>query len=253
MALPTYENLSLQDDTYITESVQARVRATRRLESESIARRPGKKLLNSQLQEKVIEVAGTILADTPTLLQDAVDTLVRTCDTVEGALEVEQGRVYTATAERLMVKDRAYNQSIAEFEIQFVCSKPYAEGNSVQAGFLIPSGTQSLTLSTTISGTFPNRPKFTLIVPSGTLLSSVYKYEIQYSSTANTLTLSGSYAPGDTLVANYDRYLITQNGTQMDYTGQLDDIAIGSATFYITVSGQNDGTRGTLEYSPRYY
>lgn len=254
MALPTYNNFSLNDETYITETVEHRTRAPRGLESEVVARRMGLKLLNTQIRQKVIQVSGHIIATSASALQSAVDDLHKNVSIVEGDLVIESDRTFVATAERIRVPDRTYNQTISEFEIQFVCTRPYAESSALTAGFVIPSGTQSLTITTNISGSAPNRPVWNFVLPSGVAGNSpVIQIDIQYSDTANTVSVSGTFQVGDTLVANYDRYLVTVNGTNNDFVGQMDEIAAGDATFILTISGRNDGLRGTINYNPRYY
>jgi hypothetical protein len=67
------------------------------------------------------------------------------------------------------------------------------------------------------------------------------------------VSISGSYSPGDTVIFNYERYLITVNGSNVDFIGQMEDILPGEAGFYITISGRNDGMHTSIEYNPRYY
>lgn len=253
MAHPTFNGMSLNDSTYITETVEHRTRASRRLESEVISRRVGSALLNTQIQQKVIQVAGTIISTSSSALQSAIDELHRVTAKVEGDLIIESGRTYQATAERIRIPDRKYNQSVTTFDIQFVCVKPYSEGSSQIATIIIPSGDNSATFETTISGSAPNRPSFRFILPSGVGTSPVIQIDVQYSETGNQLTVSGQFDAEATVLLNYDRYLITVDGSNSDFVGQMDDIEAGSATFYISISGQNDGIRCSIEYNPRYW
>lgn len=253
MGVPTFNNFELNDETYITETIEHRTRAPRRLETDVISRRIGSALLNTQIQQKTIQIAGTIITSSPMELQTAVDNLHKHVSRIEGDLVIESGRTYEATAERIRIPDRSYNQTIVEFELQFVCVRPYSEGSSQIATVVIPSGTNTYNFVTTISGSAPNRPTFRFTLPSGSGSSLVVRVDVQYSETGNQLTISGGLLAASALVANYDRYLVTQNGVNKDFVGQMDDIEAGDATFYITVSGKNDGTRVSIEYSPRYW
>lgn len=253
MANPMFEGFSLQDDTYITEQVNYRTRAKRRLQTEEIARRIGNKLINSQIQEKVIEITGMIVASTSSGLQSAVDDLQQNLSIVEGDLVIDDGRTFVATCESLNIPDRRFTQTHVRFEAQFVCSQPFATGNQLSGGFVIPSGINSLTISTTISGTVTNRPTLTLVLPSGTGVSPIVEVDVQHVQTANTVTVSGTLNYTNDLVFNYDAFTVSEAGTTKDYVGQFDNLGPGSTSLTVTVSGQNDGIRGLLEYNPRYW
>lgn len=253
MPIPTFNGYELNTATIIPEKIEHRTRAGRRLESEVISRRMGKKLTNTQLQEKVIQIAGTIIASSPAELQQIVDDIKRNVSDPEGSLVIEAGRTYIATAERILMPDRKYTQTLQDFEIQFVCARPYSEGSVQSATVVIPSGSASLQFTTTISGSAPNRPIFRITLPSGNGISAIVRADVQYGRTANTVTISGQYGVTDTLYLNYDRYLFTKNGINEDFIGLMDEIVAGEATFVLTVSGRNDGTKVSLEYSPRYY
>lgn len=253
MANPTFDGMSLQDSTYITKRVEFRTRAKRALQSNDISRRIGKKFVSQQVQEKVIQVSGIILAANQADLQSAVDALQETTSGIEKALIIEDGRTYYATAERVTIPDQNYTQTMVPFEIQFVAAQPFAIGTLKTVTFVVPSGTSSFDLTTTISGTVPNRPIFRFVTPSGTGTSPVTNVRIQNAATANTLTISGGYNAAESVVVNFDRFLVTVAGINRDYIGQMDDIGPGTVTFTITVSGRNDGIRGSLEYNPRYW
>jgi predicted phage tail component-like protein len=254
MAHPTFENLSLQDSTYITKQVDHDTLPKREIESVHIPRRLGKKLINTEIGEKVIQISGIILADTAEELQSAKDELKKVLNTVEGTLTIEDGRDFTATAERVKIPEKQYTRTVQPFEIQFVCSKPFAEGAQQNTGFVVPSGLFSFTLQTTVSGTVFNRPQFVFTLPSGTGTSPVNIIKLRYYDTANQIVVSGSWTAESEITIDYNNYQITQGGVQLDYTGQFDNIEPGSRTFEITVSGtKNDGTRISMGYRPRYW
>lgn len=251
--MPTFNGFSLQDSTYITKVVNYRSRATRNLESEIISRRIGKKIVNEQILEKVITIQGIINTASPTALQTAVDNLLQNLSKVESTLVIDTGRMITATATRINIPDRTYSQTMVPFEVEFVAVKPYAEAELEQAHFIVTSGTNSLQINTTISGTVANRPSFSFVLPSGVGTSPVVEIDVQYVGTGNIITASGTFTAEKTLVFNYDNFIVTNDGNNYDYVGQFDDIEPGSASFIVTVSGKNDGIRGTLEYNSRYW
>lgn len=254
MANPTFDSFSLQDDTYITSNVKHHIRAKRNIQTTPITRRSQRKFVNEQLQEKVITVKGHIITSTVDAMQTAIDNMFRYTSGVEKTLTIESGRDYKATAEKVDVEDRNFTKTMAPFEIDFISAKPYSEGTETPISFVVISGLFSYSLSTTISGTFLNRPVFTFTLPSGTGTSPINIIKVLNFETANEITVSGTFTAESDVVLNYDDYSVTVGGTETDYTGQFDDISVGESYFTITVSGsKNDGTRVGMAYNPRYW
>lgn len=253
MALPTFSGFSLQDSTYLTKNIQFRSMAPRNIETAIIARRLGARFVNQQVGYKVITLSGIILGTTAAGLQTAVDNLHKALNEKEGSLEIDSGRVYTATRKTVNIPELNYTQTTALFEIEFICATPYSRGPATTAGFTVTSGTNTQTVTTTISGSVENRPTLTLTMPPGTGDSLITDIEIQNTYTGNTITISGTYGYSNAVVFDYDNFNITNDGTTQDYIGQFDSFNPGSNSLTITVSGQNDGVTGLLSYRPRYW
>jgi predicted phage tail component-like protein len=252
MANPTFNNFSLQDDTYVTKDIQFRD-VNRRIESEEISRRLKNRILNTKVQPKVIMISGIIIANTSSLLQSAVDDLQKNLMNKEGDLVIEDGRTFKATVEDISMPERSYTQTAVEFAVKFVANTPYSISDLKVGTFIIASGINSKTIITTISGTVPNRPVFRFVLPSGVGTSPVFRFDVQNQATGNTVTISGTLTAATELVVNYERFLVTTAAVDKDYVGQMDEFDAGVNTWLITVSGKNDGIRGSLEYNARYW
>lgn len=250
---PVFNSYPLQTDNIITKKVEFRTRAKRKIESEEIARRMGKKMISEQLQEKVIEISGIILGDSVSDLSSRVDEFHKELSKVEKNLVIEGSRAYTATAERISIPDRSYSQTYVDFDVQFVVAQGFANDNLLTATTLLPSGNLTGNITTTISGTVDNRPLFRFVIPSGINPSSISYLNINNLATGNDLTVSGVWNPGDTIVADFDNFQITKNGTVVDFLGAMDLIETGENTFGLTVSGANNGMNVDIEYRPRYF
>lgn len=247
----TFNGFSLQDSTYITKTVNYRTRAPRKLQSEVISRRLGKKLINTQIQEKIITLQGIIVTDTVSDLQDAVDDLQQNLTEAEGDLIIDSGRTYVATVSKLLIPDRSYNQTTVDFDIEFISTRPFSTSSQHSPGFTIPSGVSSLSITTTLSGTVENRPTISFTLASGD--ANVTAIKITNQATGNDVTVSGAFNSKNEVVFNYDDFNILVDGVDRDYVGFFDSIEPGSNTLDIVVSGVNCGTDGLLSYSPRYW
>jgi len=250
---PSFNGYSLQSENVITERIEFRTRAKKRLELAEMARRMGKKLIANQLQEKVIQISGRILADTQSDLQSAIDQFHLQLSQNEKQLIIEGSRAYTATVERLSIPDQAYNQTIVPFDVQFVCSEGFSEDSQLSAIVVIPSGTNTKTFGVTISGSVTNRPQFRFVLPSGTGTAPISRIQLTNITTGNSVTVSGTFSFGDEITMDFDNFQVTRSGSIYDYVGSMDDIEPGSNQFTATASGNNTGTQVNLLYNPRYY
>lgn len=254
MSLPTFNEYSLQSDTILTEHITYRTRAKRGIELAQIARRSGKKMIADLLEHKTIVLTGHIVCASPTELQTTIDEFMQNVSGVQGSLVIESGRTYTATAERVEIPDRSYNNSSVPFEIQFVVPDGYAEASGKQAYAYVTSGTQTRNIDVTISGNMPNRPSIRVSLPGSAGISPTRRIDITEGQFGYTQTASGVWNRGDAILFDYNLYKVTKNGTEIDFIGQMPELNPGSTTFTIALSGTapQEGALVRFLHSPRY-
>lgn len=258
MANPTFEGFSLQDSNFITERVTFKGFAKRSTSFAQVNRREGKKLLGSDFSDKEINVAGVVIASTPSALQTLLDNMKRALTAEEGDLVVEDGRTFVATVTSLAIPDEHYNQTKAPFDITFTCSNPYAQGSLLTVTIPIVSGRFTVSGLVNISGTMFARPTLTYTPPSATGKTLIRRIDLYHTPTAQTVTVSGfgsgtSLNYQDAVSINLDTFNATEGGAAIDSSGAYPKFEPGTNNFTVTASGRAfPGGTLTLSYYPRY-
>lgn len=251
----TYGSLNLQSDTIITETVQFRSMADRVVNLSEISRRPGSKFLSDEFGSKKITMTGRILAPTPSGMAGIVDEIQKELAKTEQALTITEGRSYTATATRVRIPEQRFSQTLVPFTFDFVSSSPFTTSASQSVGFVIPSGTLSTTVTTTISGSAFAEPTVTYTTLSGAGDSGMTSIRTLHATTGDEVTVSGTFSLGDVeTVLNYERATVTVSGLLSDYTGSFSRWSPGSNSIQVVLGGANNkDLTGLIQYSPRFY
>ena len=258
MGLPTFNTFSFQDSNFIAERIEFKGFAERAVIRGRVGRREGVKLLNSEYGEKEIEISGIVVADSASDLQTKLDGLKKNTQVEEGNLVIEADRTFKATISNLGIPDEHYNQSKAPFSVTFICTNPYAEGTQENATIDVPSGQFTISGTTTISGTFFNRPTITY-TPAGaaagnTLINSLNIYHIQ---SGQTVTVSGFGSGtgldyGDIVTVNFETFASLEGTSEIDNSGAFAKWNTGTNDFTVTSNGAFVGGTITISYQPRY-
>lgn len=258
MALPTFNGFSLQDTNFITERITFRGFANRSMSFAQVNRREGVKLLGSDFTAKEIQIAGVVIASTPSELQTLLDSMKSYLTTAEASLIIETNRTYTASVTALAIPDEHYNQSRAPYEITFTCSKPFAEGTLQTAVIPITSGRFTVSGIVTISGTLFARPSLTYTPPTATGKTLIRRFDLFHSPTSQTTTVSGfgsgtSLDYASTVIINLDTFAATEAGAAIDTSGSFPKFEPGINNFTFTASGRAfPGGTLAISYQPRY-
>lgn len=259
MALPTFNGFSLQDENFITERVNHRQYADREVIRAKVNRREGVKLVATEFGSKEITVTGNIVADSAADLQSLVDNLKLNLTAEEADLIIETGRTYRATVMDMGLPDEHYNQSVAPFEITFLCSDPFALGEQVMAVTPVTSGIITFSGSVVISGTLFARPTITYTPPTGkTGPTGIARMDLSHTPTGQQTTVSGfnsgtSLRYQDALTINMDDFTTLEGSTEIENSGSFPRWEPGVNNYTVTVSGKRfPGGTVTVSYQPRY-
>ena len=258
---PSFDGFSLSDDSnYIVSEVEDRTIPVRDIVMASISRKPGSKLVSHEFLERQIKMAGFVLGDSASDLQDNIDALHTNMTRQEsGTLIVRTGRQITATVKSFNISDPHYSQTLVPFDIEFVAPQPFWLGTQQTASTTVASGTASQSITLTVSGTTFAEPTITFTSDSGDVAggnTTTSGIQIEYSATGEQTTWSGggtaTLAYGDFVSFDYENQLINEGSTSKDPDGVFMRWEPGSTTFTVTFSGMTQG--GTLDfvYRPRY-
>lgn len=258
MALPTFNTFSLQDSNFIAERIIFKGYADRAVVRANINRREGIKLLATEFGEKKVTIEGRVIASSASDLQTKLDNLKKALTVEEGALVIESGRTFTATVESIAIPDEHYNQTTAPFEVTFICTNPYAVGDTITQSYPVTSGVFTISGSIFISGTLFGRPSITY-TPAGAAAGNTNINSLSYyhGPTGQTVTISGfgsglglDYASVVTL--DYDTFLGTEATAEIDSSGAFSRWEPGTNSFTVSANGAFPGGTIALSYQPRY-
>ncbi len=256
--LPTFNGFSFNESGLIAERILFKSYAERAITRANINRREGVKLLGSEFGEKEIVIEGKIIKSTSTELQTKVDELKSYLTIEEGDLQIETGRTFAATVKSLVIPDEHYNQSMASYEVTFICSNPYSEGQTISQTYPVTSGLFTLSGNIYVSGTMFTRPTF-VYTPAGAASgnTNIKNISINHTPTGQTVLVSGfgnglglSYANPVTI--NYDTFEATESSTEIDSSGAFSKWEPGTNGFTVTVSGRYPGGSVQVTYRARY-
>ena len=250
-----YGNLDLQTEFIITSAVTYRQMGNRILNTTPISRRPGDKFLSEDFGSKTIVMEGYVVSTSTSGLIGLVDSMHKELAKPEQSLIIDDGRQYVATCSKAEFPELSFNRSVTPFSLEFLSTAPFAYGDNLNATFVMPSGTLTQTITTTISGSAFAEPQLTLTTASGVGNAGFTKIVISHDTTGTNVTLSGIWSKGLlSTTYNYDNATVTYSGLLKDYTGTFDRWQAGDNSLTITFTGKNDfGVQGLLEYIPRYY
>jgi hypothetical protein len=250
-----YEYTTVQFNGYdinnvvdITERFEHNSSPSRSLALYKIARRDGEKLVSAFFARKEIIVTGFIQSTTTAGLETLIDTLKSNFQTISGYLDIEYAggiRRYDALYSNLVINRDPDHLDWCPFSVTFIV--PSGKGYNIDATV----STYTITASP-YSNYFVNLggtdalPILTLTVNSQSGLDS-----IALNSGSNTLTIARTYNNSDVLVIDFNTWIVTVNGTAVDYTGSFPTWPIGYNVFTLTLTGSFN-ISGSFSYHKLY-
>lgn len=263
MAYPEINGFSLQDINgtgFIVSNIKKFNTPERIIDTEIVSRRPGVRLLNDEFRTRRIVIDGYIMANSPSDLQSKIDAFnIRVMGLQTGQLAIEGGRVAEAIVESANYDENPYNTDFIPYTLNLLLTDPFFYGEQLTADFVLASGTNSFTVSTTISGSYKVNPNIIISTTGSSGETLIRRVNIEYSSTGEVITWSGgSDNPlldySDVLTFDFNQQLITRNSQSQNTKGVFADFDPGERNFIITFSGTGawPGGTGSLSYQPRY-
>jgi len=258
MANPIFNTFSLQDANYVTTNVEYRTIPRREVSLESIATKPGKKVVSTEFAERRIRLTGWILGSDSSDLITKIDELHLNVTRKEiGTLEIDSDRSIETIVSSVTVTDPHYSQSIVPIEMEFIAAEPFFQAPQHTTNFTVASGTSSGSHTMTISGTVFAEPEIHFNASGSTGQTTLSGLKIDYSPTSEYIMWSGTGATttlayGSELEFNYANQLILEDTASIDQKGVFSRWEPGETNFTVTYSGTTQG--GTLQvvYRPRY-
>ncbi len=249
-----YGNLDLQSTYIITSEVNYRASPNRDINTINISRASGTHILSSEFGNKSITIKGTIVSPTTSGLVGIIDEFHKYLLLEEQVLQLEEGRAYIATCKKIDMEESKYSRSFATFNLDFICTTPFAIGNQRSATSVIPPGNETYSRAVTISGSVYAEPTRTIATQAGAGETGITMVKVQHYETGKYITTSGTFHLGQIeLVINHEDNLVTYSGQNKDFIGAFSRFPVGVNNLDITLGGTTTYPMyTTITYNPRY-
>lgn len=250
----SFDTFELQTDNIIISEVVYRNIAERVLDTAKVARRNGVKLLSDTYGAKQITMTGCIVADTASELQSYIDDLnLNVVSKGEGVLTMDNNRKIEALVSSMAIGDSHYNQSFVPLELEFLCPEPFFIGDNYTVNLTVTSGTISIPITTSISGTVFASPQIIYYAPEGTGVTTTSGIDIINNNSGEQISYyNASFLNyGSSVTFDFNSLSILEDTTESDPTGTFFEWEAGSSSVTINF---NDTVGGTLviQYDSRY-
>ena len=241
-----YDDVSLQDATYLTRFVKHDVMPTRSLGTLKIAGRDGVIITSDSFDQKVIEVGGVVKADTQAALETAIDALKELLSRRQKNLDVDYAggtRRYVATAvntEDVVDRDH-YHNGFAPFLIHFLVPKGTGTGLERQDNNFSGITAWNYANDLTIEGKYPPEPVITITLTDAGTCDTVTFRNITTNTTISASATTGDFADGDIITIDCGERSVKLNGVEHSFSGVFPDFALGANDFVVNFYGSTVG------------
>lgn len=193
----------------------------KQINTATLARRHGQKVISAFFSKKTILLEGYIDAPDRAAMEAARDTLMYRLLPQESNLDLVQAglsRTYLVTVQNFAWTHIEGGKAL--FSIEFLASDPFGKDTSATAlSFSNPRTEANYDHAITIGGSFDAEIVLTVIVTSGTGLTTNKVITITNLATGEAISVTNDWTAGDVLVIDVPNRQVTVNNTVIDYSG----------------------------------
>lgn len=208
-------------------SIDHHKRPKRNTDYKKLARVHGRKLVNTEYAERIIEIGGMITAADRATYETRRDTLLRYLEPVEATLRIPQSsgnRDYIATVEDINYPELP-SGGLAFFVVKFVCADPPfgmdTSNTTPISGHTFTTFTSTVNFPE-IGGSVPARPIITVTLSAVTGPTSKF-IKLTNPGSAKFIKVTRTWAASDILIVDNDAQTVKVNGAAVDFTGGFID------------------------------
>ncbi len=248
--LVQFNGFDINNVVEITERAIHDSAPSRNLSIYKIARRDGEKLVAAYFARKEISIVGFIQSTSRAGLETLIDTFKASFQSKQGNLDIEYStgfRRYQALFSELVIEREPDHIDWCPFSVKFIV--PSGKGKDLTQTSVITTG---ITTSP-YSGTFNNlgsaeaTPQVKITVNTQTSLSVII-----LSDGVNTLTITRTFNNADIIIIDFDTFIVTANGTAVDYTGSFPTWNAGITSFTLTTTATARNVDLEFDYYKTY-
>ena len=256
--LVVFEGFSLSDNDSVVCTNLIDSGPTREILGSRVPRGDGEYITGDFWRQKVIEVRGFVKKDTAEELDDFLDTMRKNLRVREGNLDItryDTARRFVATltnAEELFASREGYHITFCPFVARFVCKTPFGMDREYTANtFTFATTPRNETMQNI--GTIEAQPVFIFIFDSASSVTAVNIQRVDTDGNVlDEIEFTDTIAAGDILEFNSEDKVVNLNGEQVSYTGSFPELAIGSNTIKLSVTGASFSATTTTKMKNRF-
>lgn len=196
-----------------------------------IARRDLSIITSSEYTQKELVVS----IDIATTCREDTEKIIRT---IKGLLQGQNGLLkiwnagiklrYTATLNEFNI---AWTGGMALCELVFIASTPIGEADEAEPLFTLNGITTPVASRTfTVDGSFKIEPLINVVFRA----ASTGSFTLINGATQQGITVTGTFANGDTVTIDSKEYSVQHNGSEIDFLGAFPTFPVGAQTIGYT-------------------
>jgi len=247
-----FNSFSLQNDVYLSNNVRYRHLADKVIDTKLDPRRGGFDVLDSYYSQKIIEITGTIVANSDEELRLALNDFKKNLRGQEGNLDIDYGNKvlrYKATVRSIAVPEEHFHTTRLPFTIEFLAipwGKDLSQINWKKSGITSSPYNGSFW----IEGSFSPFVTIVVTVNSETNMT-VLKFE--NLTTGDSIEVSRSYASTEVLTIDVENETVKVGTTDVDFTGVFPEFDPGFNSIRLTVTDSGAfNVNLEIKYYPTY-
>lgn len=214
-------------------------------EADSITRKDGTKILNTNLKPKTIQIEGRIQDDTNTL-EENIDTFKQTVNVTSGTLDISYAsgtRRYKVTLASLVIDRDYFNIKFADYRMEFIVMTGDGRDTATTETLSVDGLTETTTSweDMNFGGSLEPKPLIEYVIDTAGNLLDI---QLTNDTTGTQISIGTAWSDGDILDIDTDNMTIERNGSDVEFEGifprfQTGDNDITSAFTKNTIEAQS--------------
>lgn len=247
----SFNNLSLQNDTYKTENINYRHLGEKQIQKKPDTRTGGFDISETKYTQKVITVTGTIYGNDKADLRSAVDNLKEKLSPEEKNLDIDYGNKtirYEATVQSIEVPEERWHITQLPFTIEFL-TQPWATSTASTLKSWTSITNTTFTNSINIDGSY--NPSPTIKVTSNKSIDTTVKFTNDTTGDWIETKSTQSFSTNSVLEVDTDAETVKLDGSNIDFAGVFPVFNPNTNSVTVTTTGSPDYYL-EIEYFPTY-
>lgn len=252
----TFNSFNLNDGTnFKMKTVNRYNPPNRNVQTLPLTFQDNSKVVTSFWGTKTITVQGFVFGSSEANLQSNISSALTALAIPESTLAIPfNGLTLNYTATYIPGGDDFprdnFNITFCEYNLTFEAVNPpfgidTVSNTDTRTGDTAASVSDSLSMG----GNVPSKPVIQLDINSATALTTI---EFTNDTSGESITLTETFSGGDTVIINTNTKTVTQNGTEIDYSGVFPTFVVGTNNYTIDYTSTAHDIDSTITWQNYY-